>query len=190
MRVIHDWLPYEEAHKFVQKLNLKSASEWEKYSSVNFPEYGARPRNIPSNPQKVYKDNGWTNWRDFLCVDFYSFEKSRIFSRKLGLKTRREWLEYCHGAYPNAVKKPEEIPKNPEKEYKNEWLGWDDWLGRFPFLSFEQAREYVRRLNITGPRQWLIYSKSDKPKNIPSNPNVVYRGKGWVSWQDWVGNGK
>jgi hypothetical protein len=36
---------------------------------------------------------------------------------------------------------------------------------------------------------WLEYCGSgQKPENIPSRPDIVYRGRGWVSWCDWLGS--
>lgn len=51
-------LPFEEAHKFVLKLNLKNKKEWQKYCKS-----GNRPNNIPANPQRSYKDKGWITWQ-------------------------------------------------------------------------------------------------------------------------------
>ncbi len=56
------------------------------------------------------------------------------------------------------------------------------------FRSFEDARKFVRTLNLKGDREWREYCKSDnKPKDIPSNPNSVYKNKGWISNGDFFG---
>ncbi|WP_192820193.1 hypothetical protein [Rufibacter sp. LB8] len=35
---------------------------------------------------------------------------------------------------------------------------------------------------------WKEYCDSGlKPDNIPSNPDEVYKDKGWISWSDWMG---
>lgn len=35
---------------------------------------------------------------------------------------------------------------------------------------------------------WLEFCKSGKkPINIPSNPEEFYKGKGWISWEDFIG---
>lgn len=54
-----EWVPYNEASIYVRKLNLTSVS-W-----VHYAKSDLRPSNIPANPNKIYKNKGWTNWSDF-----------------------------------------------------------------------------------------------------------------------------
>ena len=86
---------------------------------------------------------------------FRSFKEARKFVRSLKLSSSVKWYEFCKSPdFPNN------IPKRPEKMYENEgWNGFSDWLGtgRGKYLlegkgrlSFEEAREYVRKLNIPG----------------------------------------
>ena len=47
----------------------------------------------------------------------------------------------------------------------------------------------MRLSNLKNQIEWQNYRKSDlRPNYIPSNPNVVYKNKGWVSLGDWLGN--
>jgi len=61
------------------------------------------------------------------------------------------------------------------------------------FLSFEDARTFVRKLKLTSIEQWTKYKKGElknlqsKPANIPDKPQLVYKEKGWVSFSDWLG---
>ena len=60
---------------------------------------------------------------------------------------------------------------------------------------FEEAREFVRGLGLKNQGEWYQYAqgkmpeKGTKPDDIPVAPNRVYKGKGWVSWGDWLGTG-
>ena len=45
----------------MSELQVKNTDEWKKARKV-----GRIPENIPSNPDKKYKDNGWKGWADFL----------------------------------------------------------------------------------------------------------------------------
>ncbi|MEY4126766.1 MAG: hypothetical protein RL737_955, partial [Bacteroidota bacterium] len=39
--------------------------------------------------------------------------------------------------------------------------------------------------------EWMKYRKSsEKPNNIPSNPNRVYKDKGWNGYADFLGKEK
>ena len=52
---------YDEAKSYAQKIGISSSSKWR-----NFLKSGKRPPNIPSKPDKTYKNKGWTSWQDFL----------------------------------------------------------------------------------------------------------------------------
>ena len=43
------------------------------------------------------------------------------------------------------------------------------------------------RLNLKNHKEWRLYCKTKKPKNIPSNPQVNYYGNGWNGLADWLG---
>ncbi len=56
--------------------------------------------------------------------------------------------------------------------------------------AFTTARGLVRGLHLRSRAEWDAYcASSDKPKDVPSNPDVVYRERGWISWDDWLGIG-
>lgn len=59
------------------------------------------------------------------------------------------------------------------------------------FLDFKEAKSIIRELGIKTQRKWNEYSKNgNRQKNIPSNPSKTYKNKGWMGWNDWLGNGK
>ena len=48
----------------------------------------------------------------------------------------------------------------------------------------------ARELKLKNTTAWNEYRKSgNKPDNIPSTPNMVYKNDGWISLPDWLGNG-
>jgi very-short-patch-repair endonuclease len=55
------------------------------------------------------------------------------------------------------------------------------------YLSFNDARNYVRKLNLKNQKDWCSWVKYNKV-GIPSNPNVIYKNE-WVSLSDWIGSG-
>jgi hypothetical protein len=58
-------------------------------------------------------------------------------------------------------------------------------------LPFAAGRAYARGLELKGQRGWADWSKSgQRPSNIPGCPQQTYRDAGWISWPDWLGNGK
>jgi superfamily II DNA or RNA helicase len=78
-----------------------------------------------------------------------------------------------------------------EKELENhlEIKLWDKLSG-YNWLPFEEAREFVRNLNLKGQKEWFDYCKSgEKPEDIPVAPHLVYKQDGWNTWGDWLGTG-
>ncbi|MDC0153551.1 hypothetical protein OAJ02_02320 [Nitrosopumilus sp.] len=58
------------------------------------------------------------------------------------------------------------------------------------FRDFESARDFVRKLGLQSQREWYEYAKSgDKPDDIPSTPQTVYKNKGWKNWGNFLGTG-
>ena len=52
------------------------------------------------------------------------------------------------------------------------------------------AKNFVRKLGLKSTNEWKEYVKSGKkPDDIPSNSDLVYKNKGWISWGDWLGTG-
>ena len=55
-----EYASFKNAREFVRQLNLKSQKEWREYCTS-----GNRPDNIPSAPERYYKDS-WKNSADWL----------------------------------------------------------------------------------------------------------------------------
>jgi hypothetical protein len=122
---------------------------------------------------------------------YRDFESAREFVRSLGLKSNKEWKEYC-----KSGDKPDNIPSAPNTTYKKEWKGVGDWLGTGRiadnyrvYPSFKEAREFVRNLKFKNQKEWKKYCKSgDRPDDISANPNRTYK-KEWKGFGDWLGTG-
>ena len=185
------WRDFEEAREYVRGLGLQSETEWRKYL-----ESGDKPRDIPASPSTVYADD-WLGWGDWLGTGriadqnkvWRDFEEAREFARRLGLRGVEEWT-----AWTESGEKPKDIPASPRKAYMEQWAGWGDWLGTgrlrgIGWRSFEEAREYVRSLGLGSLTEWRAFATSgDKPKDIPSNPDRVYKAE-WAGMGDWLGTG-
>jgi hypothetical protein len=187
-------LSFVEAREFARQLNINTVREWEDYVAGRLPGKIKLPKNIPRSPRASYLNKGWTTWQDFLGYDSLSFEEAREYARGLKLKTSTDWKKYCGDKMPEKDEKPKNIPSHPHNHYKDEWLGWHDWLGsdHKKFLPFEEAREFIRSLKLKGS-QWWVYCRGElpekglKPGNIPVKPDRKYKDKGWVDWKDWLG---
>ena len=204
------FLPFEEARQKVREKNLKNTAEWKKWCDWTLNGLGIKPPNIPASPHIYYKNSGWSGYNDWLGTEntkvnreYRSFEEARKFARNLGLTSSEYWLRYCKGEFTNLPPKPEDIPTNVARKYRDiGWNGMNDFLNakehrRIRRLTnardFDEARAFVHQLNIKNLKEWLKYVKGEltghnpKPADIPNSPELVYKGHGWKGYGDWFG---
>ena len=55
------FLPFDQALRVARQLRLVSSTEWQLWCKS-----GARPANMPANPDQVYVHDGWRGWEHFL----------------------------------------------------------------------------------------------------------------------------
>lgn len=60
-KTIPEFLPYDQAKELVASLNITKVSEWRELCRT-----GGRPENVPSNPDRTFKNKGWVSWNHFL----------------------------------------------------------------------------------------------------------------------------
>lgn len=195
----HNFTSYCEARKIVLGLKIKSIFQYQRGEHKNF----LKLNNIPSNPDKVYKNEEWVSWSDFLGseiktprnskgVEFLNYEEAKLVVNKLKLNNVREWEKSI---------KPINIPYEPHNYYRNKgWVNWQEFLGyekanhmsinirNNNFYTYEEAKEAVKNLGIKSASQWD--SKYTKDKNfdtrLPKYPKDSYKNKGWISWSDFL----
>jgi superfamily II DNA or RNA helicase len=122
-------------------------------------------------------------------LTYRSFNEAKRFVYELGLKSQKEWYDYCR-----SKKKPSDIPTRPHRVYKDKWQSWGDWTGseyianqQRKYWSFDKAKEFVHSLHLLSREEWLKYCQSgNKPPDIPNYPIDVYEEK-WIDWADWLG---
>ncbi|MFM2199931.1 MAG: hypothetical protein RLZZ505_3363 [Verrucomicrobiota bacterium] len=197
---------FEKAKKFARSLGLKGSAEWRQFCKNSLPP------DIPANPDRVYADNGWIGYGDWLGTGtvatsrrkYRSFNEARTFAHSLGLKGVAEWREFCKGSLKDKGSLPPDIPSKPDNCYlKSGWAGYGDWLGTGSIASFartyrkfDEARDYVRSLGLKSVTEWREFSKGNIPEkgtlpsDIPAAPQQVYANKGWAGVSDWLGNGR
>ena len=119
----------------------------------------------------------------------YEFHEARELVRRENISSVRQYHKWW------AYNTPAKIPKRPDRAYKSDWQGWNDFLGShnpFPCVkkkvrSFTEARSYVHQLGLKTKTAWIEYAKTNKkPEDIPSRPDLMYREE-WFTWNDWLG---
>ena len=193
---LREYLSYKDAQKIVATFNLKREKDWNE--KVKRKEI---PLNIPAKPGRVYRGKGWKGMGHWLGTGrvanfnkvYRSYNLARKYALKLKLKSSTEWKQlYKLGEIPK------DIPSGVEGTYKNSgWVSWKHFLGysRTPnnkkeYLSFYKARKIVRNLNLKNQNEWMLYSKTTRHENIPSDPKSIYENSGWINLGDWLGTGR
>ncbi|GHP00814.1 hypothetical protein KSF_108610 [Reticulibacter mediterranei] len=180
-----------EARAFVRTLGLASGREWSMYCRS-----GNKPEDIPATPRKAYQTD-FVSMGDWLGTHtvasqykmYRPFQEARAFVHTLELRDEKEWSTYCRSG-----NKPEDIPATPRKAYQTDFISIGDWLGthtiatfKRSYRCFQEARDYVRALRLTGNEAWRAYCQSgQKPADIPSHPDRTYQSD-FKGWGDWLG---
>ena len=121
-------LAYAHARAIACALKLQSRGDWREFAAS-----GLRPPNVPSNPSRTYKDDGWVSWGHWLGTGntstqnmyFRPYGDARRFASALGLQTSRQWH-----AYSRSGARPSDVPSNPQVVYRDAgWSGMFRWLG-------------------------------------------------------------
>ena len=194
-----EFLPFEAAREYARSLRLRGMYEW-----ISFCKESTILRGVPRCPKDVYKE--FTTWGDWLGYHprgqdqigrWLPFEEAREYARSLKLSGKTEWVK---------LSLPLGIPRSPSTVYKTKFLGWFDWFGKDKprqaqpkvkpkmhrkktvYLSrwreFDQAREYVRSLNLKNQHDWKVACKT-LPADIPTKPQTAYPQ--FTTFADWLG---
>lgn len=192
---------YNFTKKWVQK-NLKgkgvnSARKW-----YDFIRNNDKPKYIPSNPKEVYLKRGWISWGDFLGtnnkydnnVRYSSYEEAKKWVQKniKNIDSSIKWRQYV---LKNNI--PENIPRKPQRYYlKRGWISWGDFLGtnrihnkERKFINYEEAKTWIleNKIDIKSKTKWDFFCKDKEfPNFIPKCPQLTYKNRGWISWDDFL----
>lgn len=125
---------------------------------------------------------------------YYSYEQSKEYLKKFNIKSSYEFYSMVKSG--SFIK---EINKRPYDYFstkkRNTWVSWEDFLSfskseqKKEFLSYEDSLNIVQKLGIKSWKDWCVkYKELDLASfKIPSNPDKIYKDKGWVSYSNWLG---
>ena len=191
-RGTEQFLPFKEALAVARSLGLANRFEWRAWCKD-----GRRPPNVPSNPERTYKDGGWQGWGYWLGTgdqhtkQFVPFDEALAVARSLKLATQFEWKVWSREGL-----RPPNVPAAPGKIYKDGgWQGWVHWrsgsiVKPSKFAPFGQALTFAQSLGLAGKAEWKAWCKEGRrPPNVPADPPKVYKAGGWQGWGHWLGTG-
>jgi hypothetical protein len=184
-------ITYDEVKKIVIALNITSKKAWGDYIKLY-----SLPDGVSRTPSTTYKNRGWVSWGDFLGtgnkwdndVNYLTYNEGKEFLSKYNLKTAKD--------YQTLIKNNDfNLPLKPNRFYKNRgWVSWGDFLGTGKianqlreFYTYTEFKRKVKELKLntfTEFKKFIINNKEDK--KIPTNPNIVYKNNGWISWSNII----
>jgi hypothetical protein len=203
-RHIMTYRPFQEARAYARSLGLGSRAEWNAFCRARSGKQRALRPDIPAAPHAVYANHGWLGYGDWLGTgrvrpskdQYRSYEEACTFVHALGIRTQGEWRAYCRGELGGLGPRPRDIPSAPSQVYRGHgWVSWGHFLGTNVvanvnriFRSFAAARAFVRKQGLRSNAEWRAWcGTGNRPADIPASPDAVYRGRGWVSWRDFLG---
>ncbi len=177
---------FEDAKRFVHQLGLKTQKEWNEYCRS-----GNKPDNIPSSPDRSYKNKGWKGFGDWsgTTVKRPTYNEYKEWLQSIGVKSEKEFRKIPKSKFPK------DYPKGPEGYYKRRgtWQGWSDLFGKKSrFLkvppTIEEYKKWLQSISVKSEKELKKIPKSKFPKDYPKDPAGHYKREGtWQGWSDLFG---
>lgn len=142
--------------------------------------------------ETIQKDNELLNYTGIDLVRSKVFEATKFIlnrnkkitykyikelNRTLNLKSRDEYLE--------SETHHQCFIKDPEAQFKQEWVSWYDFIG-LDTSQFLQTKDefitYCKKSNITSCDDYNIHYTSNKNKTLPQDPFQMYPN--FTNWDD------
>ena len=173
-----EFMSYEEAKVFIQKQNLKSKKEFDKWSSSD-----QRPINFPSKPSTIYSGD-FETYSKFLGYiakgryrNYMSYEEAKVFIQKINFRSSWEFK-----IWSSSGQRPNNFPSSPHVKYEEEFEGYSEFLG-YPgsrklrdYLTYEDAKVFIQKYNFKSIKEysaWLL--SNERPSDFPGNVYNKYR---------------
>ena len=197
------WMSFHQAKEFIKTQGITSSTEFNKWR-----ESGKKPYNFPSNPRTTYSQN-WEGWEDFLGTtntprtrtkkEWMPFHEAKAFIQNQGIISVTKFQEWS-----KSKLRPHNFPSKPHVIYKEEWNGWNDFLGttstprtrtytrtrtrtKKEWMFFLEAKAFIQNQGIISSTAFHEWSKLKlRPHNFPSKPHVIYKEE-WNGWKDFLG---
>ena len=128
-------------------------------------------------------------WDKIATANWRPYEEAKKYVQSLKLKSLSGWYRY-----KESKNFPKDIRKFPLRY--PEWVNWGEFLGTNrvatqlrKYRSYDQAKKFVRSLNLKSGNEWYKYSMSENiPKDIPARPLQVYKNE-FKGMGDFLGTG-
>lgn len=130
-------------------------------------------------------------------ANWLKYDQAARIAREAGCTSRKSYWDW------HAAKRPNNIPKMPQRVYK-EWTTWGEFLEtQNVFQKYEKgsyrpfweavrwAQKECKEKHLTRSIDWLHYydeNEANIPPDIPKNAHYHYKEM-WQGWSVWLGTG-
>ncbi|MGE6639609.1 integrase repeat-containing protein, partial [Stutzerimonas stutzeri] len=114
--------------------------------------------------------------------EFYTYTEAKTAAQALGIKNLPD--------YTKRYREDPRLPSIPSRIYAGSgWMDWYDFLGNERPELYPTYAEAQAAAQVLGIKNQPDYTKRyrEDPR-LPSTPNKVYAGSGWMDWYDFLGN--
>jgi hypothetical protein len=128
-------------------------------------------------------------------MKYFSYQESKEYLKSFQIESSYKFYRLVKsGSFdPRINKRPFDYFNTKNRK---DWISWEDFLSfsksevlENKYLKFDDAKKIVHELRLKSQNDWNEWCKSQDMKmlKIPTNPNVVYKNSGWLSYSDWLG---
>ena len=175
--VSNPYQSYEEAMSAARRLGFVNVTQYRS-------GYKKDPR-LPYKPYDKYKSD-WKGWRAFLIDGLPRGTKYDLYD---DAKKAAQALR-CETAiqYGQKYKSDPLLPSDPAKWYGEKWEGWEVFLNKERYGSYEDAEKAVQALGIEKTTDYK--KRFNEDPMLPAHPDRRYKGKGWTDWYTFFGTNR
>ena len=166
------WASYDEGAVLVRERGLTTREQFCAWCKENPEEWQRLP--IPTRPDQIYKDLGWSKWSDFfgLSAEEVTAQKVTTGKRNADVKQKRRNVaaQVLVGSGEAAT-----------LEEGRRVMRTKSWV------TYDKCAALVRELELKSPtpqfKAWCKENPEERQRlRIPSNPNRTYNLLGWPTW--------
>lgn len=174
------FLNIDDIKKLLKEYKINTKNKYFKFYNNNKYNFS-----IPSSPISYYNLSSWnilfnkTDNKNYLI-----YEDAKNIVHSMNIKSQKEWYILC-----KKNKIPANIPKTPNKFYKN-WISWNDWLNHNvtpykKFISYNDAKNYLKNIGLTSLQEYHDYLICNNINFLPLNP-ITFYGTEYKSCDDFL----
>jgi hypothetical protein len=103
----------------------------------------------------------------------------------MGFYSKEDWDEFISDGRNGPY-----IPSHPDQMYSSDWTGWEDFLGLMrDHDDTSHIVQHILKIHTLDDYTRFILDNPKRAEHlrIPLQPQIVYKGKGWISYDHFFG---